>query len=73
MVSTEYPPMHGGVGRYTYNLVKSLRSNNLDVKVVSDSHGLGDYHGLSPDNKQNSELVLNITNNYKKCFRRRKA
>jgi glycosyltransferase involved in cell wall biosynthesis len=65
MVSTEYPPMHGGVGRYTYNLVKSLRSNNLDVKVVSDSHGLGDYHGLSPDNKQNSELVLNITNNYK--------
>jgi glycosyltransferase involved in cell wall biosynthesis len=60
MVSTEYPPMHGGVGRYTYNLVKSLRSNNLDVKVVSDSHGSGDYHGLSPHNKQNSEVLLNL-------------
>ena len=60
MVSTEYPPMHGGVGRYTNNLVKSLRSNNLDVKVVSDSHGSGDYHGLTPRNKQNSELLLNI-------------
>ena len=65
MVSTEYPPMHGGVGRYTYNLVKSLRSNNLDVKVVSDSHGSGDYHGLSPHNKQNSELLLNIIQEYK--------
>ena len=65
MVSTEYPPMHGGVGRYTDNLVKSLRSNNIDVKVVSDSHGSGDYHGLSPHNKQNSELLLNIIQEYK--------
>src|SRR6185503_19642277 len=65
MVSTEYPPMHGGVGRFTYNLVKSLRSNNLDVKVVSDSHVSGDYHGLSPHNKQNSELLLNIIQEYK--------
>ena len=64
MVSTEYPPMHGGVGRFTCNLVKSLRSNNLDVKVVSDSHGSGDYYGLSPHNKQNSELLLNIIQEY---------
>ncbi len=56
--------MHGGVGRYTDNLVKSLRSNSLDVKVVSDSHGSGDYHGLSPNNKQNSELLLNILQEY---------
>ncbi len=64
MVSTQYPPMHGGVGRYAYNLVRSLRSNNLDVKVVSDSHGSGDYHGLSPHNKKNSELLLNIIQEY---------
>jgi hypothetical protein len=25
MVSTEYPPMQGGVGRYTFNLTKALR------------------------------------------------
>lgn len=65
MVSSEYLPMHGAVGRYTYNLVKSLLSNYLDVKVVSDYHGSGDYHGLSPHNKQNSELLLNIVQEYK--------
>ena len=53
--------MHGGVGRFTYNLVKSLRSNNIDVKVVSDSHGSGDYHGLSP---QKTKLLLNIIKEY---------
>ena len=65
MVSTHYPPMLGGVGRFTYNLVKSLRSSNLDVRVVSDTHGSGDYQGLSPYNKRNSELLLNIIQEYK--------
>lgn len=65
MVSTEYPPMRGGVGRFTYNLVRSLRANNLEVKVVCDVHGMGDFGGLSPSNKQNSELLLNIVRNYK--------
>ena len=65
MVSTEYPPMHGGVGRFSYNLVKSLRLCNLEVRVVSDTHGSGDYSGLSPNNKQNSELLLNIIQEYK--------
>jgi hypothetical protein len=35
--------MQGGVDRYTHNLVKSLRSNNLDVVVISSSDGSGDY------------------------------
>lgn len=53
MVSTEYPPMHGGVGRYTENLVRSLLLKGLKVDVVSDSHGAGRYHGISPYNKKN--------------------
>lgn len=53
MVSTEYPPMHGGVGRYTENLVKSLLMKGLEVSVVSDSHGAGRYRGLSPYNGKN--------------------
>ena len=61
MVCTEYPPMQGGVGRYTHNLVKSLRSNNLDVIVVSSSDGSGDYSGISPCNKRNSEVLLKLT------------
>ena len=60
MVSTEYPPMQGGVGRYTHNLVKSLRSNNIDVTVLSSSDGSGDYKGISPHNKNNSELLLQL-------------
>ena len=36
MVSTEYPPMKGGVGRYTYNLTKALRRLGLEVCVVCD-------------------------------------
>ena len=58
MVCTEYPPMQGGVGRYTHNLVKSLHSNGLEVIVVSGSDGSGEYKGISPNNFNNSELLL---------------
>ncbi len=60
MVSTEYPPMKGGIGRYTSNLVKALRKLGLDVYVVCNEAGKGDFSGLSPTNKQNSEVLLKI-------------
>jgi hypothetical protein len=31
MVCTEYPPMLGGVGRYTYNLTNNLRKQGIEV------------------------------------------
>lgn len=65
MVCTEYPPMQGGVGRYTYNLVKSLRSNNSNVFVVSSSDGSGDFKGISPYNTNNSELLLKLVDEIK--------
>lgn len=66
MVSTEYPPMHGGVGRYTHNLVKSLRSNGVDVIVLTDSHGSGDFSGISPfNNKDNSQVLLKLVQDIK--------
>ena len=61
MVCTEYPPMQGGVGRYTHNLVKSLHSNGLEVIVVSGSDGSGEYKGISPYNFNNSEHKLSIS------------
>ena len=38
VVSGEYPPMKGGVGRYTYNLVNALkRRNNIEIFIAMSS------------------------------------
>ncbi|MGA8484185.1 MAG: hypothetical protein WB706_07270 [Nitrososphaeraceae archaeon] len=47
MVSTEYPPMRGGVGRYTFNLVRQLRKKGLNVLVASNEEGDSDFFGTS--------------------------
>ena len=60
MVSTEYPPMKGGIGRYTSNLVKALQNSGIEVYVICNEAGKGDFSGLSPTNKQNSEVLLKI-------------
>jgi glycosyltransferase involved in cell wall biosynthesis len=60
MVSTEYPPMKGGVGRYTSNLVKALQNLDMEVYVVCNEAGRGDFSGLSPTNDQNSKVLLKI-------------
>jgi glycosyltransferase involved in cell wall biosynthesis len=61
MVSTEYPPMPGGVGRYTANLTESLKRIGIDMYVVCNEKGAGNFSGLSPKNTQNSEALLKIT------------
>ena len=60
MVSTEFPPMKGGVGRYTYNLTNSLRKFGIDVFVVCDVYGMGEYREISSTNANNSEILLKI-------------
>ncbi|HJT85277.1 MAG TPA: glycosyltransferase, partial [Nitrososphaeraceae archaeon] len=67
MVSTEYPPMYGGVGRYTYNLSRALRNLGHTVYVVCNEDGReGDFFGLSSSfNKDNSGLLLEIVNKVK--------
>ena len=65
MVSTEYPPMPGGVGRYTSNLTNELRKAGLDVYVVCDEKGHGQYSGISPKNPHNSDVLLKIVNDLK--------
>ena len=59
MVSTEYPPLLGGVGRYTANLTLALRKAGIYVDVACDGQG-GQYSGLTPTNKRNSEVLLRI-------------
>jgi glycosyltransferase involved in cell wall biosynthesis len=58
MVTTEYPPMQGGVGRYTANLTRALRKLGLDICVICNEKGKGDYYGLSPYNAHNSDVLL---------------
>lgn len=65
MVSTEYPPMKGGVGRYTEKLVESLRTEGLEVAVVCNECGSGDFTGLSPYNRQNSEILRRAVKEFK--------
>ena len=67
MVSTEYPPMYGGVGRYTYNLTRALRKLGHTVYVVCNDDGKeGNFFGLSSSfDKNNSGLLLDIVNKVK--------
>jgi Glycosyltransferase Family 4 len=60
MISTEYPPMQGGVGGYCKKLVDSLRREGVQVFVVCNEDGNGDYNGISPKNQYNSKVLLNI-------------
>ncbi|MGA9743656.1 MAG: glycosyltransferase family 4 protein [Nitrososphaeraceae archaeon] len=64
MVSTEYPPMQGGVGRYCKKLVDSLRNQDVEVRVVCNEDGQGDYTGISPLNPDNSDILLKIVKEY---------
>jgi glycosyltransferase involved in cell wall biosynthesis len=65
MVSTEYPPMTGGIGRYTSNLTGALQKEGLEMYVVCDDKGNGNFSGISPKNKQNSEVLLRIVEKLK--------
>jgi len=62
MVSTEYPPMRGGVGRYAAKLVQALRTRGegIEVDVVCNEDGSGEFRGISPSNERNSDVLLKI-------------
>jgi glycosyltransferase involved in cell wall biosynthesis len=65
MVSMEYPPMAGGIGRYSANLTNALRKSGIEVIVISDEKGNGDYKGISPKNKSTSEILLKFVTEIK--------
>ncbi|MDX1371371.1 MAG: hypothetical protein R3321_02825 [Nitrososphaeraceae archaeon] len=60
MVCTEYPPMLGGLGRYTYNLTNHLKNHNIDISTLSNEAGNGTYKGFFPGNINNSVVLLDI-------------
>lgn len=60
MVSTEYPPMPGGIGRYTRNLSNALKKLGVGVYIACNEKGAGDYFGLDATNPQNSDILMKI-------------
>jgi glycosyltransferase involved in cell wall biosynthesis len=60
MVSVEYPPIKGGIGRYTYNLTKNLMKLGCEVYVACNKKGHGQFFGLSPTNVHNSDTLLKV-------------
>jgi glycosyltransferase involved in cell wall biosynthesis len=65
MVCTEYPPMQGGIGRYTYNLVKSLGAYNVKINVLSSQEGNGNFKGISPFVENNWEIIYDLVQKLK--------
>jgi len=64
MVSTEYPPIPGGVGRYAKNLTEGLKRSGIKVSVLCNEKGKGDYGGIDPENGNNSKVILDVIDEY---------
>jgi hypothetical protein len=45
--------MKGAAGPYTAKLTRALRRDGMDVYVVCNASGDGDFSGISPTNKEN--------------------
>lgn len=64
IVTGEYPPLKGGVGRYTYNLASSLKEKN-DIEIII---AVGDHNKISEsdsDKNKNIEYKCNLTKSQK--------
>lgn len=63
IISPEYLPMPGGVGRYTCNLKKNLVEMGFTVSAVCDERGDVEYSGISQHNPGNSGVLLELVDN----------
>lgn len=57
LISSEFPPGPGGIGNHAYNLAKSLRQNEIDVKVLTVSDYVDKTTEENFDRKVNFEIV----------------
>ena len=62
LVSGEYPPMKGGVGRYSYNLAQAFRKKGVDVSVAAraDSGSTDAYNVIRKGDRGNSGRLLQL-------------
>ena len=57
--------MKGGVGHYSHKLVDALRKEGLEVSVLCNEYGAGEFFGISPDNRENSLVLMNVVKEFK--------
>ena len=53
LVTPEYPPMAGGVGRYTSHLKEKLVELGFIAQVVCNNQGNGEFTGIAQHNSKN--------------------
>lgn len=63
MVCPEYPPIVGGVGRYTYNLIEFLKKKGVEIKVISANNF--DKNARTKFSNHHIKKILEIAKNYK--------
>jgi glycosyltransferase involved in cell wall biosynthesis len=64
VVTGEYPPMKGGVGRYTYNLVNALKKrNNIEIFIaMSNTNNKTSFSFSDAHSYSNNGIYYNIVN-----------
>jgi glycosyltransferase involved in cell wall biosynthesis len=59
VVSGEYPPMKGGVGRYTKNLVQAIaKKPNVDVSVATSAAATSNAATIDPSHDSNNNVTI---------------
>lgn len=56
LISSEFPPGPGGIGNHGYNLARSLRNNNIEVKVLT----MSDYVEKTEEDKFDAKVNFEI-------------
>lgn len=57
LVTSEFPPLPGGIGNHAYNLAKNLVENNYKVTVITDQRSLILRDDVFFDKNQTFEIV----------------
>ncbi|NVK51428.1 MAG: glycosyltransferase family 4 protein [Flavobacteriaceae bacterium] len=57
LVTSEFPPLPGGIGNHAYNLAKYLRANDFEVKVISDQRNNNNEIEKKFDKEQKFSVV----------------
>lgn len=67
LISGEYPPMIGGVSRYTYNLASALRKRHVEVEIVASAScsNVSVHRWIKKGDRSNSDRILDTIEQFR--------